>query len=171
MRIINNCTEVVLSSDILQNPGPFTLNVTINNCTTVPLQYTSDDVTVTTETNCGTDYDVHSICVRPEQLSCLESIPDGIISYNLTYHNTTDNVTLTESICSFSDCTIKCRLVSVVADNLESDILQKYTLLKSAGHCDNCDDLLTIYKCLVSDLKDLENGTTDSNTYTPCFNC
>jgi len=168
MRIINNCSEVLIASDLLQNSGPFVLTVDINGCQTITLHYQQSDVSCTTETNCGTDYTVCSICVKPEQLSCLNNIPDGVLTYTLSY--TEQNTTYTEQQCNFSACELKCRLVSAVANNLESDILHKYCLLTSPGICENCEDLITIYECLLKDLQDLENGT-DDKIYTPCGTC
>jgi hypothetical protein len=78
------------------------------------------------------------LLVKPSFLGGSETIPDGVYAVKLSVEK--EDLTKTiERACVFSDCTIKCNMISALAKDPTSDIHHYYEGIKDAADCPDCE--------------------------------
>ena len=99
----------------------------------------------------GLDY----LYLRPASFNLVNFI-DGVYRIKLIY-TLLDGTTIEETQCFFADCTIKCKIASLLEDALEDDTLNKnmylyYLALSTSGNCGgcNCAEMCELYERIVA---------------------
>lgn len=149
----SNCASFTITSDLItdwvaDNTIELTLNV-YKNCTDTPVELEAADI------DSGS-----TLVVTAASLGQTSILEDDI--YVLELVSVDGNTTTTEVYCLFINCDTKCRIITYLADNLNSNIYHLYLALTNGEVCTDAD---CANACVI--FNEISRLLEDSNTK-PC---
>jgi hypothetical protein len=149
----SNCASFTITSDLIDawvadNTIELTLNV-YKNCAIEPIELEAGDV------DSGS-----TLIVTAASLDQTSILADDI--YVLELVSVDGDTTETEVYCLFINCDTKCRIITYLADNLNSNIYHLYQVLNDGEVCTDAD---CANACVI--FNEISRLLDDSNTL-PC---